>query len=1403
MDPCGYRHLIPAIAAQSPTTPSAKRLAQNPLTFAVTPPPARSKTPTTNRSFSPSFPTESSPKTLSPVVEKQITSDTGAPVMLKTTSPSGDTVKVLSNVERPLDHSLRPADESVSKTDYEDKQLIPAESISHSKNFDDANTETLHSASLDNDHHANESETLQSHSPVNLVSGDEEQLSEATQESFDTSHPVEAIDIPMDHKSNDNEAASGEMVEPSSPMNKAEGRNSLLPSPVAPTLTTSPNFESTGETEHVHHDSNVPIEALETTQQNRQPSVDVHEPDFPPQSTSSAVQDAAKTVEQHAPLVPDSDEVHSDTHDQAVTHIPVGEHPDALSDVPLHSTGEENVPLPSVEQHRRNSTTRSEGHPSPSSDTAKQLSASSPMTEHFSSVPSDDRRRGSLSQEHNTHEPSSNESTVLSTSTPEHHEPAEMNDSTIGDSSNANANAAVQPSHLSNTSPRTSRSPSPIMNQKKDRSRSPSPILEDNQRKSRSPSPSHHVELAENSSQSPIVDRSEQGSRSTSPSDKQRQSSRSPSPSIEQKPEQRSMEAPSADKPRGHSPSRSPTVEHKSDDHRPPSPASKEKQSRSRSPSITNQDGSPLTDSAVFSTQGTALRSRSPSPSIDQTPATSLVEPVNVEQSIEDISAAMMDGPNPQRSRSPSPVAEGKRERSRSPSIVDSGKQQRSRSPSPSTEKIPSTSPVESVAAEQSLEEISAPVMDDRNPQRSRSASLISANDEQRASAPGLSSTQQASGRSRSPSPIIEEKRERSRSPSIVDDGKQQRSRSPSPSTEKKPTERLVESINTEQSLEDISTHSPVTEHERKGSSSSPVMDAQNRQRSRSPSVVDDNKQQRSRSPSPSIQQNLGRSTVESVNAEQALEDIPSHPSVTKQERKGSSSSAVADGQSQQRSRSASLTGPEDKQITVPALSGTQQMTERSRSPSPVAGGNPSIADNGKQQRSRSPSPSIKEKPEQPLIESMTAQESLPAGASPRAAVQGQRSPSPTIEQKSDASLVNLNGVDSHHDQPTKFSPAVSPMNETKERRSGSGSSETTNKNQSEGSAPADKLQDTFSTSEMSVSSLKNDRSSRSPSMASPVREHAQLIANANNELLNEFSSSKHEEKTPHSNDHDKPHVSPLISPVHTTSSPMTDNSSTQDVIKSALIDSTPSNPTHSTERRLSTQRSSFDQHHPNSASIPIPSTDRHPSIPRSLSQTSLARPTTLRFSPNDHDLDGLYMPDQYNDEDLLVDAHEHHRSSAPSTTSFEYRRPSLAQDYVGEQQTSSINPIEISKRLSIVEKSRMQGIAAAFASGDAFIGWVISWCPPPLLPVSLVLFRESRCLSSLLGEARHLSIRSLFALQILIKTLAIQSMTRTIELDANHFQDDALRYSDASKLCFVVNHCFSYAHRFFSLDTS
>ena len=62
-------HLIPV--TQSPTTPSSKRLQQHPLTFAVTPPPGRSRTPTSHKPFVSPISNETSPKALSPVIEQQ------------------------------------------------------------------------------------------------------------------------------------------------------------------------------------------------------------------------------------------------------------------------------------------------------------------------------------------------------------------------------------------------------------------------------------------------------------------------------------------------------------------------------------------------------------------------------------------------------------------------------------------------------------------------------------------------------------------------------------------------------------------------------------------------------------------------------------------------------------------------------------------------------------------------------------------------------------------------------------------------------------------------------------------------------------------------------------------------------------------------------------------------------------------------------------------------------------------------------------------------------------------------------------------------------------------------------------------------------------------------------------
>ena len=97
-------------------------------------------------------------------------------------------------------------------------------------------------------------------------------------------------------------------------------------------------------------------------------------------------------------------------------------------------------------------------------------------------------------------------------------------------------------------------------------------------------------------------------------------------------------------------------------------------------------------------------------------------------------------------------------------------------------------------------------------------------------------------------------------------------------------------------------------------------------------------------------------------------------------------------------------------------------------------------------------------------------------------------------------------------------------------------------------------------------------------------------------------------------------------------------------------------------------------------------------SITRSQSQSMLSRPNTLQFSPNEHNLDGLYMSNDDIDEDEILDDNEHHHNSAPSTVSVEFRRSSLLHDQNTHPRQTPIDPDDILRRLSLVEKSRAEG---------------------------------------------------------------------------------------------------------------
>ncbi|CAF4153746.1 unnamed protein product, partial [Rotaria magnacalcarata] len=149
--------------SQSPTTPTSKRLQQHPLTFAVTPPPGRTRTPTSHKIFLPSLNTESLPKTLSPVVEKQwLTEDTSASSQTVVGIPLEDSVSMqtfdttenqqteISTIE-PLDllHNEQPFNsaaqyekESITDIDKQNKQSLVSQENSLSIARDSNKAET-------------------------------------------------------------------------------------------------------------------------------------------------------------------------------------------------------------------------------------------------------------------------------------------------------------------------------------------------------------------------------------------------------------------------------------------------------------------------------------------------------------------------------------------------------------------------------------------------------------------------------------------------------------------------------------------------------------------------------------------------------------------------------------------------------------------------------------------------------------------------------------------------------------------------------------------------------------------------------------------------------------------------------------------------------------------------------------------------------------------------------------------------------------------------------------------------------------------------------------------------------------------------------------------------------------
>ncbi|CAF3226526.1 unnamed protein product [Rotaria socialis] len=139
----------------------------------------------------------------------------------------------------------------------------------------------------------------------------------------------------------------------------------------------------------------------------------------------------------------------------------------------------------------------------------------------------------------------------------------------------------------------------------------------------------------------------------------------------------------------------------------------------------------------------------------------------------------------------------------------------------------------------------------------------------------------------------------------------------------------------------------------------------------------------------------------------------------------------------------------------------------------------------------------------------------------------------------------------------------------------------------------------------------------------------------------------------------------------------------------SALIESKPLE----TVETISLEQTLPADHHIelNTSTNPLSSDNRLSTIIRSQNSSTIARPNSLPFSPNDHDLDGLYISNDYDDEGEVAENNEYDHNSAPITTNMEYHDSSLKLKNNVEEQNAPTDANDTGKTQSIVEKSKIE----------------------------------------------------------------------------------------------------------------
>ncbi|CAF1273083.1 unnamed protein product, partial [Adineta steineri] len=782
--------------SQSPTTPSSKRLQQHPLTFAVTPPPGRTRTPTSHKPFASPLNTESPPRLLSPLVEQQSKGDSTStsPTVVRTPLEDNETIKTfdtnenkqssIPNIEPvPVNHNEKQSNDTPT-TEHEsviNEDQLKSQHDSNSNFTHNSNTKTLSSPSLLSPLTENKLDVAQiaakdvSHSE-NSESTTDHSFSAIQSRPISPSQSNELASTENDNNllltnqsgssspamNNDNKLSDrSESIEHNS-FSLSTGSNLENSQQISPTGTQNEIFTSTlddisstdNKTEQQHDlkqtlnssRRNSEIKSLSPSLSSSSIANESHQQDEqleqPPLSSGERT---SKSPIQSRPISPTTLE----TSEMSTTN-----------QEPLNSLSFDTEQIDDVNISKEGLPESSLTHELPISVSTSNVNTND-LEQQNISLPTENGQRKSSIQE--TLESTFPLAENLGSTEADQSPTFETGDIKFDSHETTTALSSVEEKLQRSRSPSPniegeqmrSRAASSLIEQDNKRSRSPSPTIEQKEQRRRSPSPSIKLEQEPDRSTSPVVEQNQVRSRSSSPIIKDKeQRSRSPSLSIEleQQPNQ----------------SVSPFIEQSKERSRSPSPIRKPEEQRSRSPSPSIKRESELNQSESPIIEQNSARSRSLSPITPHDQQRSRSPSPSIER-------------EPELNRSASPVIEEDRERSRSSSPAIKLEEQRSRSPSPSIGEKPELNQ-STYVIEETQEQIRSPSpVTHYEQQRSRSSSPVMKQDQQRSRSPSPSLKGEPE-LSRSASLIVEQNQERSRSPSSVTKQEEQRSRSPSPS---------------------------------------------------------------------------------------------------------------------------------------------------------------------------------------------------------------------------------------------------------------------------------------------------------------------------------------------------------------------------------------------------------------------------------------------------------------------------------------------------------------------------------------------------------------------------------------------------------------------------------------------